>query len=383
MIRNKYFWMIFPFLEPLVFKSWMQQIDTLYSIAKIIAFFFILIEYLNIKNVPKIIWLIILYQVELYCSTLLNPHGDVSRLIGPSISVIAPCLYVQMMFEKNKCQEMLKNNVDILVLLSIINLITVIVFPNGIVKEAMDSDGNEQFFLGIENRFSFYYLPLLGIQAIFSLSISGRINQKVFIMGLINTAVLLYFWAVGGMLSMLFLMSFMMLFSIVNFGKFLKVYVMAFLVLLGNYLLVIVRIMKQYEHFFSVTLDKDITLSGRTYLWDYGLLSFSQHPLFGVGYESTSYLGRFLDVAHMHNLMMNILFTGGLLGLFLFFLIQFQWMKKIDKFRNTKEGGILILIMFFSFFMSMADSFDNATFWIILMLAFNIDKILQYDGSKN
>lgn len=383
MIKNKYFWMIFPFLEPLVFKSWMQQIDTLYSIAKIIAFFFIIIECLNIKKVPKIIWLIILYQVELYCSTLLNPHGDIARLIGPSISVIAPCLYVQMMFEKNKWQEMLKNNVDILVVLSIINLVTVIVFPNGIVKEAMDSDGNEQFFLGIENRFSFYYLPLLGIQAILSLSMFGKINHKVFIMGLVNTAVLLYFWAVGGMLSMLLLMSFMLLFSIVNFGKLLKVYIMGFLVLLGNYLLVIVRIMKQYEHFFSVTLDKDITLSGRTYLWDYGLLSFSQHPFLGVGYENTSYLGRFLDVAHMHNLMMNILFTGGLLGLLLFFLIQFQWMKKIDNYRNTKEGGILILIMFFSFFMSMADSFDNATFWIILMLAFNIDKIIQYNGSKN
>ena len=163
----------------------------------------------------------------------------------------------------------------------------------------------------------------------------------------------------------------------VNFGKLFKVNVMAFFILIGNYLLVIERIMYKYEHFFTVTLDKDVTMSGRTFLWDYGLLSFSEHPILGVGYVDTRYLGRFLDVAHMHNLMMNILFTSGLLGIFLFFTIQYQWMKKVDKFRDTKEGGILIIVMFVSFFMSMADSFDGATFWIIVMLAYNINKILN------
>lgn len=382
-LTKKDFWLIFPFLEPLVFKSWMQPIDTVYSMAKIIAIFFILIDCLNIKKIPKIIWLIILYQLVLYLSTFLNPNGDVMRLIGPSISVIGPCLYVQVMFEKNKWKEMLSYISAILSVLCIINLVTVILYPYGIVKEAMDSNGNEQFFLGIENRFSFFYLPLLGIQAIYALATKGKIELYVWLMGLINTLVLVYFWALGGMLAMLLLMIFLLCFNIVNFGKLLKVYVMAFFILIGNYLLVIERIMYKYEHFFTVTLDKDVTMSGRTFLWDYGLLSFSEHPILGVGYVDTRYLGRFLDVAHMHNLMMNILFTSGLLGIFLFFTIQYQWMKRVNKFRDTKEGGILIIIMFVSFFMSMADSFDGATFWIIVMLAYNINKILNNYGYKN
>lgn len=382
-LTKKDFWLIFPFLEPLVFKSWMQPIDTVYSMAKIIAIFFILIDCLNIKKIPKIIWLVILYQLVLYLSTFLNPNGDVMRLIGPSISVIGPCLYVQVMFEKNKWKEMLSYISAILSVLCIINLVTVILYPYGIVKEAMDSNGNEQFFLGIENRFSFFYLPLLGIQAIYTLATKGKIELYVWLMGLINTLVLVYFWALGGMLAMLLLMIFLLCFNMVNFGKLLKVYVMAFFILIGNYLLVIERIMYKYEHFFTVTLDKDVTMSGRTFLWDYGLLSFSEHPILGVGYVDTRYLGRFLDVAHMHNLMMNILFTSGLLGIFLFFTIQYQWMKKVNKFRDTKEGGILIIIMFVSFFMSMADSFDGATFWIIVMLAYNINKILNNYGYKN
>lgn len=382
-LTKKDFWLIFPFLEPLVFKSWMQPIDTVYSMAKIIAIFFILIDCLNIKKIPKIIWLVILYQLVLYLSTFLNPNGDVMRLIGPSISVIGPCLYVQVMFEKNKWKEMLSYISAILSVLCIINLVTVILYPYGIVKEAMDSNGNEQFFLGIENRFSFFYLPLLGIQAIYALATKGKIELYVWLMGLINTLVLVYFWALGGMLAMLLLMIFLLCFNIVNFGKLLKVYVMAFFILIGNYLLVIERIMYKYEHFFTVTLDKDVTMSGRTFLWDYGLLSFSEHPILGVGYVDTRYLGRFLDVAHMHNLMMNILFTSGLLGIFLFFTIQYQWMKRVNKFRDTKEGGILIIIMFVSFFMSMADSFDGATFWIIVMLAYNINKILNNYGYKN
>lgn len=382
-LTKKDFWLIFPFLEPLVFKSWMQPIDTVYSVAKIIAIFFILIDCLNIKKIPKIIWLIILYQLVLYLSTFLNPNGDVMRLIGPSVSVIGPCLYVQVMFEKNKWKEMLSYISVILSVLCIINLVTVILYPYGIVKDAMDSNGNEQFFLGIENRFSFFYLPLFAIQAIYTSATKGKIELYVWLMGLINTLVLVYFWAVGGMLAMLLLMIFLLCFNMVNFGKLLKVYVMAFFILIGNYLLVIERIMYKYEHFFTVTLDKDVTMSGRTFLWDYGLLSFSEHPILGVGYVDTRYLGRFLDVAHMHNLMMNILFTSGLLGIFLFFTIQYQWMKKVNKFRDTKEGGILIIVMFVSFFMSMADSFDGATFWIIVMLAYNINKILNNYGYKN
>lgn len=382
-VTKKNFWLIFPFLEPLVFKSWMQPIDTLYSIAKIIALFFILIDCINVKKLPKMIWLIILYQLVLYVSTLTNPHGDVMRLVGPSISVIGPCLYVQNMFEKNKWKEMLYYISAILSVLCIINLITVLVYPNGIVKEAMDSDGNEQFFLGIENRFSFFYLPLLGIQAIYSLAKKRKIGQYVWIMGLINTLVLVNFWAVGGMLAMALLMIFLLCFNMVNFGKLLKVYLMSIVILLGNYLLIIERIMNKFEHFFTITLDKDVTMSGRTFLWDYGLLSFSEHPFLGVGYVDIGYLGRFLDVAHMHNLLMNILFTSGLIGIFLFFAIQYQWMKKVDKFRNTKEGGILIIIMFVSFFMSMADSFDGATFWIIVMLAYNINKIIDGYECKN
>ena len=154
-LTKKDFWLIFPFLEPLVFKSWMQPIDTVYSVAKIIAIFFILIDCLNIKKIPKIIWLIILYQLVLYLSTFLNPNGDVMRLIGPSISVIGPCLYVQVMFEKNKWKEMLSYISVILSVLCIINLVTVILYPYGIVKDAMDSNGNEQFFLGIDKEITF------------------------------------------------------------------------------------------------------------------------------------------------------------------------------------------------------------------------------------
>ena len=177
-LTKKDFWLIFPFLEPLVFKSWMQPIDTVYSMAKIIAIFFILIDCLNIKKIPKIIWLVILYQLVLYLSTFLNPNGDVMRLIGPSISVIGPCLYVQVMFEKNKWKEMLSYISVILSVLCIINLVTVILYPYGIVKDAMDSNGNEQFFLGIENRFSFFYLPF---SILFWLAIKIIVIQGSFI----------------------------------------------------------------------------------------------------------------------------------------------------------------------------------------------------------
>ena len=137
------------------------------------------------------------------------------------------------------------------------------------------------------------------------------------------------------------------------------------------------RIQNYYANFIENVLEKDVTFTNRTVLWDYGLLVLYNNPLFGIGYNSASKLSSsMLGVMHMHNLFMNILYMGGFIGFSLFVTITALAVKKLYMYRKSKCGYYLTLVIFVGFFMSLADTFDNAAFWILIMLAYHIDSLV-------
>jgi exopolysaccharide production protein ExoQ len=74
--------------------------------------------------------------------------------------------------------------------------------------------------------------------------------------------------------------------------------------------------------------DKDATLTGRTTLWTYGLDSFWQNPIFGIGYkaywESTATTSRYLvsilqqELRSFHNNLLDVAVALGVVGVTVF-----------------------------------------------------------------
>lgn len=375
-MRNKYFWLIFPFLEPLLFKDYAQWIDTIFSLSKIIALLYIANVYFKKYNSSLIIKIILLYQFGLFISTILNPEGDIKRYLGPTVSVIGVCLYIDLMTKKGLINLALKYISQIYIAFCIINFISILIHPNGYVSGV--GEGNEIYFLGLQNRFVFVFLPLVAFQALYSILTYKTIQKKIFIITIVNTLSLIYFWAVGGMLALILICILFLTIDKFKLKKILNSITCSIIVIVANILFVGLRVQEYYADFITDTLEKDVTLTGRTLLWDYGFLSFLLHPIWGIGYNNISKLPTdMLGVAHMHNLFMNILYYGGLVGFTLFLIINILVVRNLYKYRRTHCATILVITLFSGYMMSLGDTFDNAAFWILIMLAYNIGKITK------
>lgn len=375
-MRNKYFWLIFPFLEPLLFKDYAQWIDTIFSLGKIIAFLYILFLYLKKYKISLIIKIILIYQFALLISTILNPDGDIKRYIGPTVSVLGACLYTDLMIKKGVINIALQHISKIYIAFCILNLISILLRPNGFVSGV--SDGNEIYFLGLQNRFVFVFLPLIAFQALHSILTYKIIRIRIFIITIINIFILIYFWAVGGMIGLILNCILFLTIDKLKIKKIFNSITCSIVVIAANILLVVFRVQEIYADFITDKLGKDVTLTGRTLLWDYGFISFLNNPIWGIGYNNITKLpSEMLHVAHMHNLFMNILYYGGLIGLTLFIIINILVVRNLYKYREMHSATILVLTLFSSYIMSLGDTFDNAPFWILIILAYNIGQITK------
>ena len=92
------------------------------------------------------------------------------------------------------------------------------------------------------------------------------------------------------------------------------------------------------EDFFGL-FGKDLTLTGRTLLWEYGFKAFLAKPIFGFGFDAFWYdTGQYGGLAiraiagwnapGIHNGWLELLLSVGLVGTFLFGAIFFQLMQR-------------------------------------------------------
>lgn len=78
--------------------------DEIYSILKVISFFIILILYIlylkkNQYKMSKILFITIIFQIEIYISTLIN-NGAYGDLFGQTISVFSVVMLVELYIKR-------------------------------------------------------------------------------------------------------------------------------------------------------------------------------------------------------------------------------------------------------------------------------------------
>ncbi|WP_158000844.1 O-antigen ligase family protein [Pseudoalteromonas sp. TB41] len=114
---------------------------------------------------------------------------------------------------------------------------------------------------------------------------------------------------------------------------------------------------------FMYELDKDPTLTGRTFIWSRGLESISENPILGLGYQSVFYEGNPLaeeiwEYAHVpsgagfhfHNMYIDITVEMGLLGGFIFIMLLGKFIRLLANNKKlefgSKEGFALMVFLY-------------------------------------
>lgn len=276
--------------------------------------------------------------------------------------------------------EKLKGISILLALYIVINYVTIVLYPQGMVSgEIYDTN----WFLGYKNGMIRIILPGLILNMLCSIHEYKKIVLKDFL--LLFISLLSVYWA-DSLTSVLMLFILIFLIIYYQYVRILKFFSLTNVFILTSTISVLITffsIQTYFSNFVSDYLNRDVTFTDRIYVWEFSLFKISLSPIIGYGYHNSeewrSVLGFYdiMDVgfSHPHNFLYYCLLQGGVVYLALFFFIIFYVNRNIKNNYESFNGIVLLVCMYFVFFIEgISESITNAVLFFPMFGLFPIFK---------
>lgn len=330
-----YLLLIIPFLKPYYFTT-INSVNAIYNFSQIISVVIIFILYFKHKKISKFIIAVILLEIIYIVSTYYN-DGALRESILNAIQTIGFCMIVDYGMKKD-CRIFFKAITIVLSIIVIANLISIIMNPNGYWTGI-----NRIWLLGNKNGHLSMILP-----AIICIYIDSYINNK--------TSMKLYIFIIIGILSVvllesatsilgMFILSIYIIFNkiidkhekVFNINNYFIAYIVLF------FAVIIFRLQDIFSFIIVDLFGKDLTFTGRTDIWNTAIELIKCNPI--LGYGNMSEIQRIIifnnqNAVHCHNLLLDIIFQVGILGITVFIYIINIVRKQIKKY-NSKVAKFL------------------------------------------
>lgn len=374
-----YILFLLPFFRPRSVAVFFPKLNYIvYTIFPIIVLCIVLMFCIKNKCFSKITIYIYGLMLILFMTTILN-NGDLEETIKIIINVIGLSMLIDFGIKKDTKLFLESANIFFVILITI-NLITMILYPNGMYIDS--SNYTDNWFLGYRNIHILFILPAIVINIIKSYYLNNTITKKCF------------FFLVTCFISMIMARSgtatigvFLILFLIIIYKKAkyfnIKKYTIASLV--ANICIVILRIQEIFKYIIVDIMHKNLTLTGRIYIWDDVENLILKKPFFGYGQEfkNIRLLKTKLPSYHAHNQLLEITYKTGFIGLFLFLIIVFSCTKKLYKFKDYNISKTLSICLFSILIMMITEAYVFNNFLYLFVIFYNIDVFVKIRGEKD
>lgn len=343
------------------------------------------------RGKSPIFWILLLTLILQIISSYRNPLALPMDSIKIAIKTVG-CLWFMDRELKYNLNFFIKTFTIYQVIYVIINLFTIIIFPNGMYQVGAYS---RCYFLGYDNTHINVQLPAIALVAIISIWKYKRINFKAWaIITIVSISALITFSATSVVGLGIFIWGVIVLlprknkkrYRIIKAPSPLTTFILfgvISILLIGGY---------SFGGIKGNLLDlfgKDSTLASRTLLWENSLLNISKEPLWGYGYETGDIVSsKLVNIFGQsgwglspHNFYLAVLYTGGIILLitivFAFIILNYKYSIT----ENTADKMIVGLWIFS--FMSMCiveshygDNIRNLLLFSYYLLEGNQKKLL-------
>ena len=362
------------------FKRIIEYLSIIISIS-------IYLIYIKRNKYSKFVITFLLYLIVLILATLLNSNASINIIMKIYFLITAVIMYFDIIdFKKESSKYIIKGWYYAFYLITLINFITIIVYPNGMYKNSIYTNN---WFLGYDNtHICFFYSTILFM---FLDKYLSKRKYKLFdftILVLITIQVF-YCFSANSIVSFIVFIFLTSLFTIKRKNKnSFKLNIKNFYLinLLFNLFFVVLRIQEKFEWLIVGVLGKKLDFSGRTVIWDKVVSLIRKQTFIGYGQEPVEIISNKLGnaaFAHAHNTILDITYKSGLLGLCLHSALHIQVIKELYSTKNNKLA-IYVSILLFSFIILtiMEARQENFNLYLVLIIAFNIKKIIKGEPSN-
>lgn len=364
-----YIFLIIPYFQvPYLVENY-HITNTLYNLYMMLSFFIIACMTINKKGYSKILNYVGFLMIILLFSTFMN-SGNLLFCFETIISIFGICLITDygIRYDKEYFFKALKNFLSILVL---INFLSILIFSKGMY---MRSTGYiENWILGYKNTHILFIIPCILSNYIYTY-VSNKKNifsSLMLFVGVISTVLVNNTTGLIGLSLIVLFVLFKKIFdntSIMNVYNYFGVHIVLFISF------VILRIQNLFSYIIVDLLHKDITLTGRVYIWDKALDYIKNKPLYGYGNVSFKFNEYIYST---HNAILGILHKVGIIGLIAYIVLVFQAIKKLWENRNTYISKLISIVLFSYLVMMVTEAYAFSYYIYIFVIAYDITFILK------
>lgn len=314
--------------------------DTIFNIGRITSFTLILGHCIFIKKkVSKVVlWIAFIKLTVLFITIIKN--GEIYLCILDTFSTISIAMICDV-GSKNK--EIFYSAVLFCFEIFIyINLLTeFLYYPDGMyISQYGQFVARSNYFLGFYNNHTKYFIPALLFAFLYMYYTGKRLRTYCLTLAIYISAILV--WS-GGVILSLIAMAIAYAFSknrrkVFNYYQYWMMHILFFI------FIILFKIQYLFQWLIDGILGKWNSLMGRMTLWNVQMKLIAKSLWIGHGRQSALFRGYECNIywgGHAHNMLLEILYQGGLLYLILFTILIVVAGKALYKCHDEKKLRII------------------------------------------
>lgn len=373
----KFFLMFIPFfLSLIVFIQTNKVYSNILIIYKFIVFIFICIKYLSAAKLTKFDYSILVYIIIWLITTIVNQQSIINYL-KEVVVVVSLLFIIEYSFRQNKQKYMFDVIAHILFYELLINLVCLIVFPNGVWKTVSMYGLEAQYtFLGLKNQVTPIIIFSITVLFIKIYKNNFKFNRFCIIFANIILFNILIMKSATGILGVISIIIFY--FIGVKNNKIMNIKTISILCFVLFLAIVVFKIQNLFDFFIVDILHKDLTLSNRVGIWDNTIYMIKESILLGYGHGT---LSNVVKDRNAHNFYLQILIQTGILGFLAYVNIFIVSIRKC--YFNAHLSSSKIISACLGGFMICCITEVYSQMWLIMLLAFAYySPLIKFDISK-
>ncbi|MED0960076.1 MULTISPECIES: O-antigen ligase family protein [Bacillus] len=319
------------------------------------------------KRITILNLLIVCYMMLVLFSAVVN--GNLTNGIAFTIVIfISFCIYISHALKESK--EFFRGMYYLFSVVVILNFLTMLI--NGIT---IDNNGFPIYLLGGKNAITMTVLPAIPIIFIYSYIMYKKLKIFPLIVILISIASIYLSESGTGIVVAIVTALFLVVHK--RYFPSLKTYLLIYVILF--FAIIVFRLQELlFEDFIINVLHKDLTFTGRTYVWDLILNTIGGSYFIGFGRGNNIINQHFINLHEAHNGLLEILMYSGILGISFFMVILIIVAKNLGYFKNHVISKVLSFSIFAYMIIGLTESvFYKNEFWMLIVISYGISNIIK------
>ena len=370
-----YILLLFSFFEPGFLEYCYPSISTIYTAFRYISFIIITFLILSSKSFSRIIIHITVYLLVLFVSSIINSLSTIEAL-NICVRLLTICLVTDYGIRKDT-KNFLNAICIVLNILIIYNFITLMLYPQGMYTNSTGYTKN--WVLGYKNTHILYIIPAIILNYVRKNYNKEKLSIFDYIIILISLVSTLIVNNSTGIVGIILLLGIILFPNIYNNTKIFnsKNYFVSYISLYIG--IVVMRLQNIFKFLIVDMLHKDLTFTGRIYIWDKVIEAIKAKPILGYGNSMYQYS---INTFTTHNTLLDVVYKTGIIGLIIYILLLIRAVKQLYIYRKTTISKILSIGLLIYFIMMITEAYSMIYYLYIIVICTNIKYLLGSDNHE-